>query len=169
MTSTKRVKSVVPTVVLGLLTLGLTSTSASASSTATATIAVTANVVDSCTISATALSFGTYSGTALPAQATITVTCTDLGTYTVGLNGGTTTGGTDQARLLAGPSTYTLAYNLYTTSALTTIWGNTSAHNWQSGTGTGSAQTLTVYGNIAAGQTLYVGSYTDSVTATITY
>jgi spore coat protein U-like protein len=162
------VKSVVPAVVLGLLTLGLTSTSASAA-TQTATILVTANVVDSCTISASALSFGAYSGTALPAQATLTVTCTDLGTYTVGLNGGTTTGGTDQARKLAGPGGNTLNYNLYTTSALTTIWGNTSANHWQSGTGTGSAQTLTVYGNITAGQTLHVGSYTDSVTATITY
>jgi spore coat protein U-like protein len=163
---TNAIKSAVPVAVLGFLALGLASTSAFAL-TQTAAIAVSATVVDSCSISANALGFGTYTGAALPASTTITVTCTNLGAYTVGLNGGGT--GTDVARIMTGPGANVLNYNLYTTAGLATIWGNTAAHNWVAGTGTGSAQTLTVFGNVAAAQPLAVGNYSDSVTATVTY
>lgn len=165
---TNAIKSAVPAAVLGVLTLGLISTPAAAL-TQTATIAVSATVVDSCSISANSLGFGTYAGAALPASTTITVTCTNLGSYQVGLNGGTTTGGTDVARIMQGPGLNVLNYNLYTTAGLATVWGNTAAHNWVVGTGTGSAQTLTVYGNVTAAQPLAVGSYSDSITATVNY
>jgi spore coat protein U-like protein len=89
------------------------------------------------------------------------------------LNGGTTSGGTDLARKMAGltgPAVgSTLAYNLFSDSGWTVIWGNTAANHWVTGTGTGSSLTIPVYGQIAAGLPLTVGTYGDSVTATITY
>jgi spore coat protein U-like protein len=38
-----------------------------------------------------------------------------------------------------------------------------------SGTGNGNAQTLTVYGQLPAGQYVTPGAYADTITATITY
>jgi len=38
-----------------------------------------------------------------------------------------------------------------------------------SGTGTGAAQVLTVYGRIPANQTALIGNYTDTVTVTVTF
>lgn len=47
-------------------------------------------------------------------------------------------------------------------------WGNT-AGTMVGGTGNGSAQTLTVYGEVPAGQAVTPGAYVDTITATITY
>ena len=49
----------------------------------------------------------------------------------------------------------TLGYGLYSDATWTTNWGNTAATNWVSGTGTGAAQALTVYGQIPAGQYMH--------------
>ena len=86
---TNAIKSALPVAVLGFLALGLTSTPAFAT-TQTTTFAVTATVQASCSISATALSFGAYTGVALPVANTITVNCTGGTTYNVGLNAGLT-------------------------------------------------------------------------------
>ena len=155
---------------LGFLALGVASTSAFAATPISDTFQVKANVVEACTITAgNTLDFGTYTGVAITKSTTISVTCTKGGTYNIGLNGGSTTNGTDQQRLLAGPGTATLQYNLYTTSSLGSIWGDTAAHNLVPGTGEGSAQTITVWGNLAGSQPLTVGSYSDTITATVNY
>ena len=51
---------------------------------------------------------------------------------------------------MTGPASGTVAYGLYQDSAHTTNWGKTNGTDTESGTGNGSAQTLTVYGHIAA-------------------
>ena len=63
----------------------------------------------------------------------------------------------------------TVNYSLYTDIARSTVWGNTVGTDTKSGTGNGSAQTLTVYGQLPAGQYPTPGSYSDTITATITY
>ena len=172
MTRTKLFKSVLPTIVLGLLTLGLTSTSAYAT-TSNGTIAVSVTVANSCTIATNPLAFGTYTGAALNGTTTFVVTCSAAGaTYTVGLDKGLGTGGTDQLRVMTGPSSATLTYNLYVESAHTTNWGNTSANHWQSYTvaaGAGAQPAVTIYGQVVASQTSAIGAYSDTVTATVTY
>jgi spore coat protein U-like protein len=124
-----------------------------------------------CGISASNLSFGNYTGAVNNAQTTLQVGCSNGTPYTVGLDQGTTPGGSaSNPRLMAGPSGATLAYGLYQNAARTTNWGNSSG-SWESGTGTGTIppQTLTVYGRIPAGTVPATGSYTDTITATITY
>jgi spore coat protein U-like protein len=166
------VKSVLSAAVLGFLTLGVASTSANAQTDpATTTFGVSATVLKDCIVSATSLAFGNYTGALAQSTSTITVTCTNTTTYTVGLSAGTTTGGTVTARLLAGQGPAagsTLAYSLTSVSYAGTNWGNTSP-TWVSGTGNGAAQPLTVYGQIAAGLYVTPGSYTDTITATVTY
>ena len=137
--------------------------------TATATFSVTATVAAGCSISATSLAFGTYSGALIGSTSTISVGCTNSTTYNVGLNAGTASGATVTTRKMTGPSSALLSYGLFRNSGYTNNWGNTVGTDTVSGTGTGSVQNLTVYGRLPAGQYITPGSYTDTITATITY
>ena len=165
------VKSALPNAVLGFLALGLTSTSAvvAQANPATTTFAVTATVLKDCIVSASALGFGSYTGAVVNVSSTITVTCTSGTSYTVGLNQGLATGATVTTRQMAiTQPAGALNYSLLTGSYTGTNWGNTSG-SWVSGSGSGAAQPLTVYGVLPAGQYVPPGSYTDTITATVTY
>lgn len=140
-----------------------------AATTATTTFNVTATVQATCLISGNNLAFGTYSGSAIAMTTTLSVTCTNGTTYNVGLNAGTASGATVATRAMTGPASATLGYAMYQDSGHSTNWGNTVGTDTKSGTGNGSAQTLTVYGQLAANQYPAPGSYSDTITATITY
>ena len=137
--------------------------------TATTTFQVTATVAATCLISATSLAFGSYTGVVANATSTISVTCTNTTPYNVGLDAGTASGATVTTRKMTGPASALLNYALYRDSAHTLNWGNTVGTDTQSGTGSGSAQSLTVYGQVAASQFVAPGSYTDTITATVSY
>jgi spore coat protein U-like protein len=139
--------------------------------TQTATIAISATVQATCLITATALAFGTYTGVVATGTSTVTLTCTNTTPYTVGLSAGlgATPTATVTTRHMTGPAAANLNYALFSDSARTANWGDTLVTTWQSGTGSGAAQILTVYGQVAAGQYVAPGAYTDTVTATITY
>jgi spore coat protein U-like protein len=136
--------------------------------TATTQFSVTATADKYCAISATALSFGSYAGALVNSTSTVTATCSSTTTYTVGLNAGTATGATVTNRSMTGPGSSLLHYSLFSNSTHTTNWGNSSG-SWVSGTGNGSAQGLTIYGQIPAGQYPTPGNYSDTIVATITY
>jgi spore coat protein U-like protein len=66
----------------------------------------------------------------------------------------------------------TLNYNLYRDSARSQVWGDGSGSTFTvTGTGSGllTASTLTVYGDIAAAQDKPPGTYTSTITVTVTY
>jgi spore coat protein U-like protein len=134
---------------------------------------VSATVQQVCAVSATNLGFGAYDASAGPANnatSTVTVTCTPSSTYTIALNAGTTSGGTVAARLMSDGASHTLGYNLYSDSNHTTKWGDgTLSTSTVSGTADGTHQPYTVFGQVAAGQFVPSGSYSDTVTATVTY
>jgi len=163
------VTSALPAAVFGFLALGIASTTSQAQTTTqTATFLVSATVEGTCTITATPLAFGIYTGTQLQNTSTVSVNCTGGTTYSVGLNGGLT--GTVTARKMTGQFTNgnSLAYTLTSVGYAGTNWGNTSP-TWVTGTGSGIAQPLTVYGTIAAGTPPPADAYTDTITATVTY
>ncbi len=140
-------------------------------STSTASVAVSANVLSSCGVTALPLAFGTYSpsqSSNSTASTTIAVTCTNGTPYAIGMNAGSGTGASVATRILTSGSN-TLGYSLYQDSGYSTVWGNTIGTNTETGTGTGLVQTITVYGSITALQAVPAGSYTDSVTVTLTY
>ena len=97
------------------------------------------------------------------------VTCTNTTTYNVGLNAGLASGATVTTRKMTGPLLSMLAYSLYSDSARSVNWGQTVGIDTVSGTGSGSAQSLTVYGLPPATQYVNPGNYTDTITATVTY
>lgn len=129
-------------------------------------------VPPTCSINASNLSFGTYnplSITPLTATSSVTATCTNGTAYSLALNSGNT-GNFLNRVLLNGLNI--LSYNLYTSSAYTTIWGDgTSGTSTQSGTGNGIAQPYTVYGRILAAQNAIpsIAAYNDNIVVTITY
>lgn len=163
------IKSALSAAVLGSLALVGAPTSAVAA-TATTTFAVTATVQATCIVSATPMAFGTYTGALLASTtSTVSVTCTNTTPYNVGLNAGLATGATVTARKMTGPAGALLAYSLFSDSARSINWGQTIGTDTVTGTGNGSAQALTVYGQVAAAQYLAPGAYTDTITATVTY
>ena len=138
-------------------------------STATTTFTVTVVITASCTISASTLSFGNYTGALLNATSAISVNCTNLAPFNVGLSVGSGSGATITLRRMTGPSSTTLNYSLFRDSGRTLNWGNTVGTDTLSATGTGSAVQYTVYGRIPAGQFPRPGAYTDTIIATATY
>lgn len=124
-----------------------------------------------CTVTAAPVSFGTYvpfSATPDDATGSVRVACSNFsGGYTIALGSG---GGTISARRMASGSA-TLQYQLYTTAARTTVWGN--------GTGgsvvvSGScfflcSQIYSVHGRIPARQVARPGTYVDTITVTVTF
>jgi spore coat protein U-like protein len=119
-------------------------------------------------VSAGNLAFGNYTGAQVDATSTITVTCTNSSPYKIGLDAGTGSGATVTSRKMTSGGN-TLNYSMYSDSGRTTNWGNTVGTDTVSGTGTGSAQNVTVYGRIPASQLSPVGSYSDTVTVTVTF
>jgi spore coat protein U-like protein len=120
------------------------------------------------------MAFGSYTGGVDNSTTTITVTCTNGTSYNIGLNPGLAPGATVSTRAMACTTSgtcgsTTLAYALYQPGGTTTNWGQTIGTDTVAGTGTGTAQTLTVNGQIAAGLTPEAGSFADTITATITY
>jgi spore coat protein U-like protein len=137
--------------------------------TVTTTFTVTATVPATCTISASPLSFGNYSGTLVNAASALTVTCTNLTTFNIGLSAGTAAGATVITRKMSNPAFATLNYTLYRDSARTQNWGNTVGTDTLLSQGTGAAQMLGVFGQIPGGQLANPAVYTDTIVATITY
>jgi spore coat protein U-like protein len=66
-------------------------------------------------------------------------------------------------------TTTTLSYGLTTDSAGAKNWTDIGGSNVATGTGTSSTQTINVYGQLAAGQAVAPDSYSDTITATISY
>ena len=131
---------------------------------------VTAAVGASCSLSATDLAFGSYSGSLIDATSTILVDCTNATPYNVGLDAGIAPGATVTNRGMTGPGPTLLNYRLLSDPARTINWGNTVGIDTVAGTGTGTAQFLNVYGQLPASQpTLQPGTYSDVITATITF
>jgi spore coat protein U-like protein len=141
--------------------------------TATATFNVTATINPACTIQASDLNFGPYAGGQVNGQSTITVTCTNTTAWEVALNSGSSIGATIGNRRMTGPGPSNLNYGLFTDAARTITWGDKPAlpgQNTVTGAGTGSAQALTVFGRIDAGQgRANPGAYLDTITVTVTF
>jgi spore coat protein U-like protein len=155
-------------VVVGVMVAPFLLAERAQAATANATMAVSATVQASCSISANALSFGTYTSAQLDASTTLSVNCTNTTSYNIGLDVGGGSGATVASRKMANGSQL-LNYTVYSDTNRATVWGSTVGSNVVYGTGSGAAQTINVYGRIPAGQLPTPGSYTDTLTATITY
>jgi spore coat protein U-like protein len=135
------------------------------------------NALSQCTMNSTPINFGNYdvfSGTPLDAIGTITINCSrDVVWATVTL-GQSSYGTFNPRRMKQSGGTDLLDYNIYTDVARTTIFGDGSG-------GTSSVRTkrppgqpapwsdiIYMYGRIPPGQDVSAGTYSDTLTATVT-
>jgi spore coat protein U-like protein len=142
--------------------------------TATANLGVSATVTNNCTISTSAVAFGSYDPVVAHASAnldgtgTVTVACTKGATSTVGLALGSNASGSTR-RMRDGGTNY-LTYELYQDSGRTTVWGNSGAGLYNPGAAPSkTARNFTVYGRVPSNQDVPAGSYNDTVVATVNF
>ena len=148
--------------------------------TGSANMAVTANIGMNCTISTTDIAFGSYdpivanATSSLTANGSVTTTCTVGSTGKViigeGLHAPEGSTNAEPVRRMQGPGADDyLMYQVYSDDDRTAIWtnyGDTGVPYAASGSG----QVMTVYGEVAAGQTDAVeGSYADTLVVTVNY
>ncbi|AGB76677.1 putative secreted protein [Enterobacteriaceae bacterium strain FGI 57] len=151
--------------------------------TATATFQVLITILKSCSVTAGAssnINLGSVnaSATNTSGNSTISVNCSKTTPYFIGLapstaNGGGTSGAGAMSSVANGATnTDKVPYQLNQTSATGPVWGNTATTttvgNGVAGTGTGVAQTYTVYAT-AASANFTPDSYADTVTVNVNY
>lgn len=139
--------------------------------TTTTTFAVQMTITASCVInSASTLNFGSSGvlSANIDQTSTLQVQCTNTTPYNIGMNAGTGTGATVAVRKMTSGGN-TINYTLYSDSGRTTVWGNTVGTDTIAATGSGAAQSYTVYGRVPAQTTPTPAAYTDTITVTVTY
>ena len=139
--------------------------------TATSTFSVTATVLASCSVvGGVPLAFGVVTpGVQRDGSVSISAVCTVGTPYTLALDAGTGTGATVASRRMTSGGD-TLEYTLFQDVSRTTLWGDgTGGSSTRSSTGTGLAQSFTVYGRVPSSAAAAVGTYSDTITVTATY
>jgi len=156
-------------VAYGYSTVGTCATIGSSHATS-APFTVTATNATQCSVSASTLNFGSTGvlRSAVDATSAITLTCTSAAPYTVALDGGLS-GATNPTQRKMSQASEQVTYGLYQDSARAQPWGDSTGTNTAAGTGSGLAQTLTVYGRVPAQSTPSPGTYTDTVVVTVSY
>jgi spore coat protein U-like protein len=141
--------------------------------TATANLSVSATVAKNCSITTTAVAFGAYDPIVTNAVApldgtgSVVVTCTKGAGTRIDLGLGANASGT--TRRMAGGGDF-LTYELYQTTARTTVWGSGAAAGLTIPVAPSkAARTFTVYGRVPGGQDVTATSYADTVVATINF
>jgi len=147
---------------------------------ATGALTVSMTITAACTVGTSSMPFGSLPGTTVATTATlvngsISVTCSTGTVYEIGLDVGANYTGS-QRRMINGTTNYIL-YNLYVSSGTSNPWTTatgatscTTAGDCDSGTGNGSAQSYTVYGQVPAIAAAPVpGTYNDTVNISVYY
>jgi spore coat protein U-like protein len=155
----------------------------------TAVLAISASVSANCTISATAVSFGRYesllanANAPLNAAGSVSIACTRGTAPRITMDlGRNPNGGRRYMALAAGPGGIAdaLYYELYQPPSSTpgtacsfpgtTLWGSSATQAFIPSPPTNrSARSFSVCGTIPAGQFVTMGSYADTVVATVNF
>jgi len=128
-------------------------------------------IQDSCNIvAATNLDFGTQGvlSTNVDSASVILLNCTTGASFDIGLNEGTTAGGTTTTRKMDS-GTDTIDYILSQNGGHTVNWGNNVGTDTLASTGTGALQAIAVFARVPAQTTPAAGTYTDTVTVTVNF
>lgn len=151
-----------------LFILAVTLTATAPAAQVQTTFQVTSSIAGFCsTATATELAFGTYNGAQNDQTGIIAVTCTTGTAYEIYLDDGIHYSAPDR-RMKHGAAAYYLNYDLYRDAGRTARWGNSDPDDVHM-TSDGTAQNITVYGRMPAGQSGPVGDYADTITVTVTF
>ena len=127
---------------------------------------VTITIENVCTVAVNDMDFNTQTDitSSVAASTNGTVDCTGAGPWTVDFSAGGS--GTTATREMDS-GTATIDYNLYRNSGHTDVLGDGTGGTFNlAGTGDNG---FTIYGQTVAGQTPPTGTYTDTITATVTF
>lgn len=130
-----------------------------------------ATVVNNCLINATNVAFPATGvlTSAQTATGSISAQCTNGDAFQIALNGGSSSNVAARTMQRSGGGG-TVGYQLYQDAGYTQPWGDgTSGTSMATGTGSGLAQAITVYGRVPAQATPAPGDYSDTITATISF
>ena len=130
----------------------------------------TATINSNCIVSPTSLDFSSHGllSANVDVAGLITLQCTNTTPYVVSLGLGLGSGVTLPTARKMTKGAETVTYGLYSDPARAVVWG-TGAGQTVSGTGTGIAQNINVYGRVPPQTTPSPGVYTDTVVVTVTY
>ena len=149
-----------------------------------ANLAVSAKVDANCTISTTALAFGAYdpvvanASSALPGTGSVAIACTKGSAPSITLSLGANAAGSQRNMKIVGGGTDVLGYQLFqppdntpgTACPGTTVWDTSVGGTFTPTAPTSKAsRTYNVCGTVAAGQDVSVGTYNDTVVATVNF
>ncbi|MFL5311273.1 MAG: spore coat U domain-containing protein [Myxococcales bacterium] len=148
--------------------------------TATTTFTVTASVAANCTITATAINFPAYdpvfanATTAAATTGTVSISCTKGLGPSIGLSAGSNPGAVAGVTRAMANGTNRLGYELFQPAAAPgngAVWTDIGGANaLNAGVSTSKAsRSFTVQAQIPPGQDVAVGSYSDTVTATVNF
>jgi spore coat protein U-like protein len=128
----------------------------------------------SCSVSTVGVNFGGYStlsASNVSSTGTITINCNRKISTVLSIGASPNSGGFQPRQMKMASGSDLLSYNLYTTSAQTTIWGDGT-----SGTSTvplsvyrSTPKDAIIYGLLPASQDVYVGSYSESLVVTVDF
>jgi len=133
----------------------------------------------SCSVSGTAMAFGSYAAGAswhADSQGAVTITCTgvmgEVVVFSISLSAGGGSRGLNPRGLRSGANE--VQYNVFTDAARTRVWGDGNGGSFtQSGSVSITAgigqQNIPVYGRVFGGQSVVPGSYTDSLVITLSF
>lgn len=161
-------KRKLPLIVAALLLGGGTAIAA----TATGVLNVRLTIAATCTVGTTGdLDFGSLNVLSVlsDTQAAMQVVCSSGAPFNVSLNGGLNGTGVSDRKLKLTSGNNTIGYQIYRDAARTQVWGETVGTDTATSTGTGSTQSFTIYSRIPIQALQPVGTYTDTVTVTLTY
>lgn len=133
------------------------------------TVNVSATNQASCTLATTPVQFGTVQllNVNRDATASVSVTCSSGASFAIAMNGGANGGTSGTTRKMASGARL-VTYGLYRDAGRATPWYSDAAGTL-GGTGTGAAQSFTVYGRVPPQTTPAPGTYADTVIVTVTY
>jgi spore coat protein U-like protein len=120
-----------------------------------------------CTLSVQGANFGSYDvfhPDSLDGVANIALSCDAAVPYSIALSPGS--GAYSLRKMTSGP--HALDYNLFVDAARTMVWGDASAGTAVA-TGNAASASHVAYGRIPARQNVHAGSYSDTITVTVTY
>lgn len=130
---------------------------------------ITTNVQPACTVSATDMNFGNaglLDSGVHDATSAVSVKCVNGTAYKIGLDNGLHAAG--NTRRMQGPGGF-VDYELYRNNGRSQRWGTNLGVDTVNGTGTGNTQSRTVYGRVPTQITPSAGTYSDTITVTVTY
>ena len=149
-----------------------------------ANLAVSAQVNANCTITTSAVAFGSYdpvsanAASALPGTGSVTIACTKGSAPSITLGLGLNSAGSQRNMKIVGGGTDVLGYQLFQPPDTTPGTACPGSTVWDASVGgtftptaptTKAARTYNVCGTVAAGQDVSVGTYNDTVVATVNF